>query len=199
MRVIRGLFFLIAFLLLVSLALGEDRKKPSVVIECANGMKKIFSNDYSDLNYGGDILHILELNIGNRFSFVSKQSGHGEDFSMILINKSNCTETYLDGMPIYNKENDKLIMHWFDIEAGFNWNGLKIYSLAEDSLKLEYEVSPDIWGPRQPKWIGKNKILFDKVVLNKKWKKEGDPIYLEEKYELNFKSGKWLMAISPSE
>jgi hypothetical protein len=46
-----------------------------------------------------------------------------------------------------------------DLDAGYSFNGLELYSILADSIKAEFSKET-VFGPTSVKWIGENQFLL---------------------------------------
>lgn len=82
-----------------------------------------------------------------------------EGFYRKLINRKNGYTKIIFGKPYVSKDKSKIICINSDLEAGFTFNGIELYSIKADSLQTEFVFETE-WGPIDLKWINENQLLL---------------------------------------
>lgn len=59
----------------------------------------------------------------------------------------------LDAIPVPSPDRKRLLTVSWDTEAGYVPNRIQIFRLSGDSLVLEWEHAPTLWGPDEPVWL----------------------------------------------
>jgi hypothetical protein len=83
----------------------------------------------------------------------------GEGNCWMLVNRKNGFKKYISGLPYISKNKQKILTINSDLEAGYSFNGLELFSIEFDSLKTEFRKKT-IWGPTNVKWINGNQFLI---------------------------------------
>jgi hypothetical protein len=99
--------------------------------------------------------HVIEVQYyeGGRYLLVNRRTG--------WIGSSN-------GVPVISPDGSRLAAGNVDLEAEYSPTTLQIWSVAADSLVLEFDhdfvaspVSPDsVWGPRSLEWLSSTELRF---------------------------------------
>lgn len=74
----------------------------------------------------------------------------------LMVNRRNGFKKYISGLPYINK--DKFLTINSDLEAGYSFNGIELYSLINDTLREEFSKETT-WGPVDIKWINDKQFL----------------------------------------
>lgn len=80
----------------------------------------------------------------------------GEGNCWLMINRQNGFRKYINGLPHIYK--DKFLTINTDLEAGYSFNGIELYTLTNDTLTNEFSKETT-WGPTDIKWINDNQFL----------------------------------------
>jgi hypothetical protein len=83
----------------------------------------------------------------------------GEGNCWMLVNKKNGFKRYISGLPYISNDNKKIITVNTDLEAGYSFNGLELFSILTDSLRTEFSKETE-WGPTDVKWINENQVFL---------------------------------------
>ena len=84
-----------------------------------------------------------------------------------VVSGNNGTVTTTIGPPIPSPDGTKLLCMMDDIDAGYIYNGIQIWSICDnDSLILEFEDLDVPWGPINGLWQDDETISFDKWAYN---------------------------------
>ena len=89
-----------------------------------------------------------------------------EAFSYLLVNANNGKETYLCGYPAIAPDKSKLIAGCFDLQAGFVFNGLQLFSITPDSLKLNWNRELTKWGTDHIAWVDDNTLVAEQITVD---------------------------------
>ena len=82
-----------------------------------------------------------------------------EGSSKLLVNRKNGFTKEIIGMPYISEDNKKIIAINSDLDAGYNFNGIELYTIFADSLQTEFRKETK-WGPIDVKWIHDNEFLL---------------------------------------
>jgi hypothetical protein len=82
-----------------------------------------------------------------------------EGSSWMLVNRKNGFKKDIYGLPYISEDNKKIIAINSDLEAGYNFNGIALYTILTDSLQMEFRKETE-WGPLDVKWINESEFLL---------------------------------------
>jgi len=150
-------------------------------------VQKYLSKKFSDYFYTTDTTLVLKLSTGNitSFPFCNEKNEIGyyfenyfknidyyllevmwdEGYCWMLVNRKNGYKKEIKGLPYISLDNKKIIAINSDLEAGYSFNGIELYSIMSDSLKLEFSRETT-WGPTDLKWLSENQILLKREYIN---------------------------------
>lgn len=66
----------------------------------------------------------------------------------------------IDGWPVLSPNRKRLAVFGFDIEAGWSYNGVAVYSINSSSLHKEIEIKSNTWGVTKLDWVSDSEILI---------------------------------------
>lgn len=89
-----------------------------------------------------------------------------EAFSYLMINAKTGKETYLCGVPAVSPDKTKLIAGCFDLQAGFVFNGLQLFSVTSDSLNNLWSRELTKWGADNLAWIDNATIVAEQIRID---------------------------------
>lgn len=89
-----------------------------------------------------------------------------EAFTYLMINANSGKETYMCGIPTLNPNKTKLVSGCFDLEAGFVFNGLQMFTISKDSLQQNWSRELTNWGANNLAWINNNNFVAEKIELD---------------------------------
>ena len=72
---------------------------------------------------------------------------------------------YINGLPYISLDNKKIITINTDLEAAYSFNGIELYLIMSDSLKLEFSKETK-WGPKDLKWLSDDKISLKREIVH---------------------------------
>lgn len=146
-------------------------------------IQKYLSEKFGDYFHTTDTTLVLKLATGNIISFPFCDEKHetgyyfenyfknidyyllkvmwDEGYCWMLVNRKNGYKIEIKGLPYISLDNQKIIAINSDLEAGYGFNGIELYSIMRDSLKLEFSRET-AWGPKDLKWLSTNKLLLKK-------------------------------------
>jgi hypothetical protein len=82
-----------------------------------------------------------------------------EGCNWMLVNRKNGFKKLIHGLPYISKDRKKIIAIGSDLDAGYSFNGIELYTVLADSLRTEFSKETD-WGPIDVKWINENEFLL---------------------------------------
>lgn len=132
----------------------------TLVLRLSNGNNEIFAfwDDLKDEGYNFE--HYFE-----NIDYYLLRVQYGEGNSWLLVNRKNGFKEYINGEPFISKDNKKIITISCDLIAGYNFNGIELYSITKDSLITEFRKETK-WGPIDMKWINNNQLLLKREILH---------------------------------
>jgi hypothetical protein len=96
--------------------------------------------------------------------------GFYEGWCWMLVNKKNGFKCYIKGLPYISNDKKKILAINEDLYVGFSFNGIELYSVLQDSLKLEFSKELETWAPVYLKWINENQVLLRRKILDSNMK-----------------------------
>lgn len=140
-----------------------------------------------DKDSGEDILYTFQGRLdGLDYYILHIQYYEGDQ--ILLLNSSSGYDYYINAEPVTSPDLKFIATASFDLDAGYNPNELKIWRIEKDSLKLEFSLKPDEWGPSDIIWLNNNTIRFTKNVVN-----INDGNSLKRVQSLELKDSSWTM------
>jgi hypothetical protein len=91
---------------------------------------------------------------------VHAQYAEGNDY--LLIDHMTGRSKHIIGPPVISPDRARFIAVSEDLESGYNPNQIQVFKMAGGKLAKEMEFTPHNWGPRNPKWLGNDKITITK-------------------------------------
>ena len=150
-------------------------------------VQKYLSEKFNDYFYTTDTTLVLKLSTGNNISFPfcdeKNEIGYyfenyfknidyyllnvmwDEGYCWMLVNRKNGHKTEIKGLPFISLDNKMIIAINSDLEAGYSFNGIELYSIMSDSLKLEFSRETK-WGPKDLKWLSGSRILLKRELIH---------------------------------
>lgn len=89
-----------------------------------------------------------------------------EGFTYLMVNADNGRETYMCGLPVVSPDKKHLAASYFDLQAQFVFNGIEMYDVTKDSLKLKWRRELTKWGADNITWMNNNTLLAEKMYLD---------------------------------
>lgn len=89
-----------------------------------------------------------------------------EGFQYLMINAKTGKETYLCGAPAISPNKKYLAAAGCDLQAGFVFNGIEMYDIESDSLKLNWSRELTKWGADELAWINDHTLIAKKQRLD---------------------------------
>jgi hypothetical protein len=89
-----------------------------------------------------------------------------EWFSYLAINAKNGKETYLCGAPAVSPNKKYLVSSCCDLQAGFVFNGIEMYNIEKDSLKLNWKRELTKWGADDITWMNDHVLIAKKLQVD---------------------------------
>jgi hypothetical protein len=147
----------------------------------AEKIQSYLATKFQDYFYTTDTTLVLKLAEGKNLSFlkwdIEKDEGYNfehyfdkidyyllrvqwaEGNCWMLVNRKNGFKIYIRGLPFISPDNKQIITANTDLEAGYSFNGLELYSINADSLKAEF-TKTTVFGPTAVKWISELDFLL---------------------------------------
>jgi hypothetical protein len=126
----------------------------TLVLKLADGNILSFANWDSENDEGYTFEHYF-----NKIEYYLLRVQWGEGNCWMLVNRKNGFKKYISGLPHVSLDNKQILTTNTDLEAGYSFNGLELYSILADSLKTEFRKET-VFGPTAVKWISKNEFLL---------------------------------------
>lgn len=126
----------------------------TLVLRLANGKTESFANWNSEKDEGYNFEHYFD-----KIDYYLLRVQWGEGNCWMLVNRKNGFKKYISGLPYFSADNKQIISINTDLEAGYSFNGLELYSILADSLKTEF-IKKTLFGPTDAKWISENQFLL---------------------------------------
>ena len=132
----------------------------TLVLKFSNGKTAAFALWDAKNDIGYNFEHYFE-NIDYYLLWVQ----FGEGNCWMLVNRKNGFKKFLGGLPYISKEGNKIIAISSDLEAGYSFNGIELYTIGADSLKEEF-IRKTEWGPVDVKWINEDQFYIKREHFN---------------------------------
>lgn len=129
-------------------------KDSTLVLKLANGKTESFANWDNQKDEGYNFEHYFD-----KIDYYLLRVQLSEGNCWMLVNRKNGYKKYINGLPYISKDNKQIITTNTDLEAGYSFNGLELYTILEDSLQTEFSKETE-WGPTDVKWINDNQFLL---------------------------------------
>lgn len=123
----------------------------TLILRLANGQDLTFPYWDSDKDEGYNFEHYLK-----DIDYYLLRVQWGEGNCWLMVNRQNGFKKYINGLPYIYK--DQLLTINTDLEAGYSFNGIDLYTLTNDTLRAEFSKETT-WGPTDIKWINENQFL----------------------------------------
>lgn len=140
------------------------RKEDTLLILLDNKQLKKFVNNSS-----------IESDNYTTFRFLNKLENinyyllkieYYEGYSYLMLNAKTGHENYLCGYPSLSPDHTKLIAGSFDLQAGFVFNGLQLYTITPDSLQLQWNRELSKWGTDKIVWINNHQLAAEHMSID---------------------------------
>jgi hypothetical protein len=76
-----------------------------------------------------------------------------------LIDARSGLVSELDERPVVSPDAQRFITASWDTEAGYDPNRARIYRIDSTGLTIEWEISPERWGPDSARWDGNSRVI----------------------------------------
>lgn len=126
----------------------------TLVLKLADGKTTSFLKWDNEKDEGYNFEHYFD-----KIGYYLLRVQWGEGNCWMLVNRQNGFKKYISGLPYISLDNKKILTTNTDLEAGYSFNGLELYSILADSLKTEFSKET-IFGPTDVKWISDNEFLL---------------------------------------
>jgi hypothetical protein len=141
----KDLFFLTDSTLVLKLENGKT--KSYTLVDTIKDESFAFEQYFKNINY---YLLRVQYNEGNAW---------------MLVNRQNGFQKYIGGVPYISPNNQHILVLGADLEAGYNFNGIELYSVAKDSLNLEFSKETK-FGPNEANWISNDHFLLKRDLVD---------------------------------
>ena len=85
-----------------------------------------------------------------------------EGYQYLMINSKTGKETFICGPPAVSPNKKYLVASNLDLIAGFVYNGIEMYDIEADSLKLNWRRELTKWGANEIAWINDHTLIAKK-------------------------------------
>lgn len=134
----------------------------TLVLKIENGASKTFLNNDED---NGDYKHYYFVNYFDKIDYYLISVHLYEGDYWILVNRKNGFSKIMCGLPYISNNNKTIISINSDLEAGYTFNGLELFSILKDSLNTEFSKETT-WGPTDLKWVNENQFLIKRELFH---------------------------------
>ncbi len=83
-----------------------------------------------------------------------------EGRSFRLIDARTGLVSELDARPVVAPDSQRFITASWDTEAAYDPNRARIYRMDSTGLTIEWEISPERWGPDSARWDGNARVIM---------------------------------------
>jgi len=154
--------------------------------EMALKIQNYLSEKFKDYFYTTSSNLVLKLSSGKTISFLKKDNKDGSritfehyfkeiDYFLLrvfwdeggcwmLVNRKNGFKQYIYGLPYISPDNKLIITTNSDLWGGYTFNGIELYSIQPDTLKVEFREETK-FGPRSVKWVSVNRFLLERGII----------------------------------
>ncbi|MBK7669436.1 MAG: hypothetical protein IPJ32_20085 [Sphingobacteriaceae bacterium] len=119
--------------------------------------KDMESDNFADYEYIGKI---------NPINYYLVFIAYFESFEYLMINTKTGKETFISGIPAISPNNKYLAASSCDLQAGFVLNGIEMYDIESDSLKLNWRRVLNKWGANELVWLSNHTLIAEKYQLD---------------------------------
>ena len=126
----------------------------TLVLTLADGKESIFAKWDSVNAEGYTFEHYFD-----KIDYYLLRVQWDEGNCWMLVNRKNGFKKYISGLPYISVDNKQILTINTDLEAGYSFNGIELYSLNADSIKVEFSKET-VFGPISVKWISENQFLL---------------------------------------
>ncbi len=147
-----------------------SQKDSTISIRCTNGQKVVLTehlncdgDEYIDYTYGGQL---------DKTPFVVFKVGYDERLDYLIINLNTGKQVKTWGTPSLSSDDRFLVSSSYDLDVGFLHNGIQVFSMGKDSLKLLWQQEFTRWGPEELKWLDKQTVVIKQATPDQKTGKE---------------------------
>lgn len=126
----------------------------TVVVRLANGKTASFANWDNEKEEGYTFVHYLD-----KIDYYLLRVQWVEGNCWMLVNRKNGNKHYLSGFPYVSPDNKQMMAIGADLEAGYSFNGLALYTIHADSLQMVFSKETP-WGPLTMKWVNEQQFLL---------------------------------------
>ncbi len=126
----------------------------TLVLKLSDGKESIFPKWDSENDEGYTFEHYFD-----KINYYLLRVQWGEGNCWMLVNRKNGLKKYISGLPYISEDNKRILTINTDLDAGYSFNGLELYSILADSIKAEFSKET-VFGPTSVNWIGENQFLL---------------------------------------
>jgi len=132
----------------------------TLVLKLADGNTMSFDRYVEERDWDKDgILGYIFAHYFDKIDYYLLIIQYYEGNSWMLVNRKNGFKKDILGLPYISEDNKKIIAINSDLVAGYDFNGIALYSILTDSLQTEFRKETE-WGPLDVKWINENEFLL---------------------------------------
>lgn len=134
----------------------------SLVLKLANGNTMSFDRYVEEKHWDDfDFTGYIFVHYFDKIDYYLLMVQYYEGCSWMLVNRENGFKKNIYGLPYISADNKKIIAINSDLDAGYNFNGIALYTVLADSLQTEFRKETGWeWGPLDVKWINENEFLL---------------------------------------
>lgn len=128
----------------------------TLVLKLADGKESVFAKWDNEFDEGYTFEHYFD-----KFDYFLLRVQWGEGNCWMLVNRKNGFKKYISGIPYISLDKKQILTINEDLEAGYSFNGIELYSIIADSIKTEFRKET-VFGPTAVKWISGNQFLLQR-------------------------------------
>ncbi|MDH4164647.1 MAG: hypothetical protein OEW15_18455, partial [Nitrospirota bacterium] len=137
-----------------------DRKKDTLTVHLKNGKKKTYITQLGNSPETFEIFLLVNYYAGINYALILDQ--YWEGLSYILLHLATGVELDAKGYALLSPQKKHFVVYAKDIDAEYSPNVLRIYQIKADGVSIEFDATPDKWGPSDVHWISETEISFSK-------------------------------------
>lgn len=126
----------------------------TLVLKLADGKESVFAKWDNEFDEGYTFEHYFD-----KIDYFLLRVQWGEGNCWMLVNRKNGFKKYISGIPYISLDKKQILTINEDLEAGYSFNGIELYSIIADSIKTEFRKET-VFGPTAVKWISENQFLL---------------------------------------
>lgn len=149
-----------------------ERKGNDLIIKNKTGTTRVFKNIEEQIDetkegtsHWATDYHLLKYWPETNWALVSKSECYGECLTTLLIDLNSSTDPIaILGWPEFSPNNQLLAVYNLDVDAGWFFNGIKIYSIDTNRSLIEqasfWTDDKANWGVYQAEWKADNELVL---------------------------------------